>query len=175
MLAVPGDTLVFAPQPLDRAPYYVWSGRPGRPRWLAPEARPKKVQDLAARLPRAAWHTVTGANGTPAAYRYAFLPVWECPAGQPGREVWLVLRQNRDSRRLTAHLSNAPATTTPETLGQVSAMNAGVRANHEQQKNATGLDEYEVRSWRGWHHHITLSLLAGALLRHFDKPCCISL
>jgi SRSO17 transposase len=26
------------------------------------------------------------------------------------------------------------------------------------------LDEYEVRSWMGWHHHITLALLAAAFL-----------
>ena len=27
-----------------------------------------------------------------------------------------------------------------------------------------GLDEYETRSWAGWHHHVTLCLLAGAFL-----------
>ena len=31
-------------------------------------------------------------------------------------------------------------------------------------KGETGLDEYEVRSWQGWHHHIALALLAGAFL-----------
>jgi SRSO17 transposase len=30
----------------------------------------------------------------------------------------------------------------------------------ERAKGEAGLDHYEVRSWRGWHHHITLSLLA---------------
>jgi len=32
------------------------------------------------------------------------------------------------------------------------------------EKNETGLDEYEVRSWQGWHHHITMALLAGIFL-----------
>ena len=27
-----------------------------------------------------------------------------------------------------------------------------------------GLDEYETRTWAGWHHHITMCLLAGAFL-----------
>jgi hypothetical protein len=31
-------------------------------------------------------------------------------------------------------------------------------------KGECGLDEYEVRSWTGWHRHITLSLLAHAYL-----------
>jgi SRSO17 transposase len=31
-------------------------------------------------------------------------------------------------------------------------------------KQQAGLDEYEVRSWDGWHRHVTLSMLAAALL-----------
>ena len=27
-----------------------------------------------------------------------------------------------------------------------------------------GMDEYETRTWAGWHHHIALCLLAGAFL-----------
>ena len=27
-----------------------------------------------------------------------------------------------------------------------------------------GLDEYETRSWSGWHHHIAMCLLGGAFL-----------
>lgn len=34
----------------------------------------------------------------------------------------------------------------------------------ETEKGETGLDEYEVGSWVGWHHHFTLALLAGAFL-----------
>lgn len=33
-----------------------------------------------------------------------------------------------------------------------------------QQAKAIGLDQYEVRSWQGWRRHITLCLLAHALL-----------
>src|SRR5918994_518445 len=34
----------------------------------------------------------------------------------------------------------------------------------QEAKGETGLDEYEVRSWTGWHRHITLSMLAHAYL-----------
>lgn len=33
-----------------------------------------------------------------------------------------------------------------------------------QRAKAIGLDEYEVRTWQGWHRHITLCLLAHAFL-----------
>ena len=35
-----------------------------------------------------------------------------------------------------------------------------VEASFEEGKGEVGLDEYEVRGWVGWHHHMTLSLLA---------------
>jgi SRSO17 transposase len=31
-------------------------------------------------------------------------------------------------------------------------------------KEELGLDHFEGRSWRGWHHHVTLVLLAYAFL-----------
>jgi hypothetical protein len=39
-----------------------------------------------------------------------------------------------------------------------------IETEFETAKGETGLDEYEVRSWAGWHHHLTLALLAGAFL-----------
>ena len=34
----------------------------------------------------------------------------------------------------------------------------------ERAKGECGLDEYEVRSWVGWHRHVTLSMFALAVL-----------
>ncbi|SFB39588.1 hypothetical protein SAMN05216266_14225, partial [Amycolatopsis marina] len=34
----------------------------------------------------------------------------------------------------------------------------------QQAKNEAGLDHYQVRSWRAWYAHITLSMLAHAWL-----------
>jgi hypothetical protein len=39
-----------------------------------------------------------------------------------------------------------------------------IETEFETAKGETGLDEYEVRRWAGWHHHLTLALLAGAFL-----------
>ena len=49
-------------------------------------------------------------------------------------------------------------------LAQVSALRWPVKTKFKAAKGETGLDEYEVRSWHGWHHHITMALLAGASL-----------
>lgn len=39
-----------------------------------------------------------------------------------------------------------------------------IETGFEALKQEAGLNEYETRSWTGWHRHITLSLLAHAFL-----------
>ena len=39
-----------------------------------------------------------------------------------------------------------------------------IETEFETEKNDIGLDEYETRTWAGWHHHITMCVLAGAFL-----------
>ena len=39
-----------------------------------------------------------------------------------------------------------------------------IETEFETEKSDVGLDEYETRTWAGWHHHIALCLLAGAFL-----------
>ena len=34
----------------------------------------------------------------------------------------------------------------------------------ETEKSDVGLDEYEARTWAGWHHHVAICLVAGAFL-----------
>jgi hypothetical protein len=37
---------------------------------------------------------------------------------------------------------------------------AGIEASCKRAKSAVGMDEYHVRTWPGWHHHMALSLMA---------------
>jgi SRSO17 transposase len=167
VLDVPATTPVFTHQ----APVVVppWSGRgpqPTTPR-LAPDAAPPQtVQAVAATLPPPVWQAVTVAEGAqgPRTYQFVALRVWESRDGLPGRACWLVLRRNLDGTEPRSYLSNAPADTPLLTLAQVAAARWVIETEIQTAKGETGLDEYEVRSWRSWHHHITLALLAGAFL-----------
>jgi SRSO17 transposase len=51
-----------------------------------------------------------------------------------------------------------------ETLVQVAGQRWKIEQGFQTAKGECGLDEYEVRRWASWHRHITLSLLAHALL-----------
>lgn len=146
-----------------------WSGRgrkPTKPR-LAPAApAPHAVQAVAAGLAVSAWQDLTVAEGAqgPRTYQFVARRVWESREGVPGRACWLVLRRNLDGSEPRYYLSNAPADTPLLTLAQVAAARWTIETEFETAKGETGLDEYEVRSWASWQHHITLALLAGAFL-----------
>jgi SRSO17 transposase len=167
VLDVPATTPVFTqPAPTVVPP---WSGRgrvPTRPR-LAPGApSPQTVQAVATALDPAAWQELTVAEGAqgPRTYQFAARRVWESRDGLPGRACWLVMRRNLDRSEPRYYLSNAPADTPLLTLAQVAAARWVIETEIQTAKGETGLDEYEVRRWAGWHHHITLGLLAAAFL-----------
>ena len=51
-----------------------------------------------------------------------------------------------------------------ETLAYVGGSRWRIESEFETEKGDVGLDEYETRSWAGWHHHIAMCLLGGAFL-----------
>jgi len=57
-------------------------------------------------------------------------------------------------------LSNALEEVSDETVVQVHSQRHGIEDLLQAAKGEVGLGHYEVRSWTGWHHHMTLCLLA---------------
>ena len=172
VLEVPATTRVFAHQAATVVPAGTGRGRPPtRPRLAAGASPAQPVAALAGALPASAWVEVTVAEGAqgPRTYQFAMQRGWECRDGVPGRATWVLLRRNLDGSELKYYLSNAPTDSPLSMLAWVSAMRWPIETNFETYKGETGLDEYEVRSWQGWHHHITLALLAGAFLLQLEQ------
>jgi hypothetical protein len=59
---------------------------------------------------------------------------------------------------------SAPVETPGELLARVAMSRWPIETELEEEKSQVALDEYEVRSWGGWHHHMTMSMLASAFL-----------
>jgi SRSO17 transposase len=143
-----------------------WSGQ-GRPPVSRPvESQRKTVEERAADLPRRAWRNITVGDGSrgPRIYQFAFERVRESRNRCPGNVTWLIHRKNLDGSEPRYYYSNASENTSRTTLGRVAASRWPIETEFEAEKSYAGLDEYEVRSFRGWHHHITMSLLAGVFL-----------
>jgi hypothetical protein len=76
----------------------------------------------------------------------------------------LIRRALEKPDELTFYLTLAPEGTELATLVQVAGTRWTIEACFEAAKGEVGLDEYEVRSWTGWHRHVTLAMLAHAYL-----------
>jgi SRSO17 transposase len=164
MLEVPGSTPVWPLTTAWDVPAYAGFGRPKKPRPTPGQRR--EARERAAGLAPSAWQEVKvgeGAQG-PRVYRFAAERVRDSRDGEPGELVWLVHRQNRDGSEPRTYFSNAPEPTPLSTLGRVAASRWPIETELETNKSDIGLDEYEVRGWHGWNHHMTLCLLASAFL-----------
>ena len=117
-------------------------------------------------LPEEAWREITIAMGSqgPRTYRYSAQRVRVIRRRKPGEVLWAIYRQNRDGSEPRYYLSNAPEDTPLETLAYVGGSRWRIETEFETEKSDVGLDEYEVRTWAGWHHHVAMCLLAGAFL-----------
>lgn len=164
VLEVPANTPVWPGNPSWETPVYSGHGRPPEPRPVNSERQ--TVAERAAALPPEAWQELIVAAGAqgPRVYRFAAERVRETRQRQPGQILWLVQRQNLDGSEPRHYFSNAPADTPLSTLARVAASRWPIETEFQVEKSEVGLDEYEVRGWPGWQHHITMCFLASAFL-----------
>ncbi|NJM06535.1 IS701 family transposase [Candidatus Gracilibacteria bacterium] len=128
-------------------------------------------QTLFDTLPAAAWHRHLVGDGTKGR-RIAETWVQRVQAqraGQAGPDVWLILRIDPESGEQKAFLSNAPATLAVSLLVRMTGMRWPIEQCFEVAKQQLGMGDYEVRSWPGWHHHMTLVILAHFFLVRLQR------
>jgi SRSO17 transposase len=79
-------------------------------------------------------------------------------------ERWVVVRTIEAHPRIDSALSNASLEVGLSQLVEVRAHRPWIETALESSKGEAGLADYEVRSWVGWHHHMTLARLASWFL-----------
>lgn len=146
------------------------TGRPPTQRRLASgEPTSQRVDQLAAALPPKAWQAFIIHEGSkgPLGVEVTAVRVVMAEDDLPGREEWLVIRRassRQPMKQWKFYRSNAPALTALTTLARMTAWRWPVETVIEECKGELGFDHYEVRGWRGWHHHTTLTMLAHHFL-----------
>ena len=81
----------------------------------------------------------------------------------------LIRRGTAEPDEFAYYLTHAPEATTLAQLVCVAGTRWTIESCFEAAKGEVGLDEYEVRSWTGWHRHVTLAMLAHAYLAVLRK------
>ena len=164
VLDVRPDMTVWPLEPAWTDPPYQGNGGPRKPKLRGGQR--ETMPERAAAIPADDWREITVAEGSqgPRTYRYSAQRVRATKRRQPGEILWAIYRRNLDGSEPRYYLSNAPDDATLETLAYVGGSRWRIETEFETEKSDVGLDEYETRTWAGWHHHITMCLLAGAFL-----------
>ena len=164
VLDVPGGTTVWPLEPSWTSPDCQGFGRPRKPRLV--DGQRRTVAERSDALPEGAWREITVAEGSRGrrTYRFSARRVRITKRRKPGEELWVIWRCNLDGSEPRYYLSNAPEDTPLETLAYVGGSRWRIETEFETEKSDVGLDEYESRTWAGWHHHIAMCLLGGAFL-----------
>jgi SRSO17 transposase len=125
------------------------------------------VADLAAAVPAGAWSRLScgaGAQG-PRVYDWAYAPVRPALREDAAWVHAVLLRRHPErTDELAFYLVYCPAATPLAEVVRAAGARWTIDDAFKLAKGQVGLDQYEVRSWRGWHRHVTLALLALAVL-----------
>jgi SRSO17 transposase len=146
------------------------TGRPrSGPRVARNQPAAQEVRQMAVELSAEDWKRYTikeGAKG-PISADFAFVRAVRKRRRRPGHEVWVVFRRSTsDPTEIKYYLSNAPAEIAKTDLVRQAGLRWPVETAIEEAKSELGMDHYETRTWRGWHHHMTLTVLAHHFLVH---------
>jgi SRSO17 transposase len=128
------------------------------------------VLDWVEDVPAGGWHRLSAGAGSkgPRLYDWAFLPFRGAVPEGWGKGL-LIRRSLGEKQELAFYLTSAPPGTTLADLVRVAGTRWTIEECFEAAKGEVGLDQYEVRSWTGWHRHITLAMLALAYLTVLRK------
>lgn len=173
LVGLTGEEVVFTAAPAwGVPPTPPGRGRPPRRRQLASRP-PRAVKEVAETLARASVGWRQGTKGLLEA-EFAWVRVWPAHRWQHGRAAdgvpaaaaegrWLLVEWRGDGTVKYA-LSNLPPEATLEEAVALWKARWQVERGYQQLKGEVGLDDFEGRSWAGFHHHATLTFLAYGFL-----------
>lgn len=141
--------------------------------WGKPEPIAGAAKDIAEALPNAAWRRLSAGEGTKGErlHDWAYLELADLDAGDYGAaldgQIWtrgLLIRRKLADGDLAFFTTWAPKGTTIEKLAAVEGRRWAIEDSFETAKNELGLDHNETRSWHGWRRHVSLVMLAFAMM-----------
>jgi SRSO17 transposase len=127
--------------------------------------RQLRVKTIIEAIPENAWHLLSCGAGSKGerVYQWAIAPLTSIMLED--RQRWLLVRRKvGEPTEMAFYVVFASTATTLEEMVKVAGSRWAIEESFETAKGEVGLDQYEVRNWRGWYRHITLSMLAHAYL-----------
>lgn len=133
--------------------------------------KPRSVKEVALALPAESWQMVRWREGSrgPMTSRFSaltFRPSRGYTDGAPPQpEQWLLIEWPLEEDAPTKYwFSNLPQDWPLPSLVYQAKIRWRIEMDYRELKDELGLDHFEGRSWTGWHHHVTLTMMAHAFL-----------
>jgi SRSO17 transposase len=131
-----------------------------------------EAKDIAQDLPAEAWRRLSAGLGTKGGrfYDWAYCPLADLDAEELGSStpgLWtlgLLIRRSIADGECVYFTTWCPHGTSIDTLVRVEGTRWRIEEGFETAKNELGLDHNETRSWHGWHRHVSLVMLAYAMM-----------
>jgi SRSO17 transposase len=130
------------------------------------------ADNIAQSLPKSAWRRLSSGEGTkgPRLHDWAYLELADLDVAQYNSTLtgqWtrgLLIRRNIADGAMAFFSTWCPMGTSAKKLIAVEGRRWAIEDSFESAKNELGLDHNESRSWHGWHRHVSLVMLAFAMM-----------
>jgi len=170
LLQVPEDTLCWVKNPCTITKTYKYNGKVRTKKNLSGQTKdPISVKTFANGINDFFWYRRKVSEGTkgPIEYEFTKRRVVLSHKGLPKKTIWLLIRRTLDKEpQYSYFISNAPVSVRLPTLVWLSGLRWSVEQCFEETKTELGMDQYEVRKFPGWHHHILTCMLGHYFLWH---------
>jgi len=128
--------------------------------------------EIAQNLPKSAWRRLPSGEGTkgPRLHDWAYIKLADLDADEYNSRLigkWtrgMLIRRHIADGDLAFFSTWCPKGTPMKKLVSVEGHRWAIEDSFETAKNEFGLDHNETRSWHGWHRHVSLVMLAFAMM-----------
>ncbi len=169
LVSIHQNMLCWLKRPMTIKRKYKWKGQVRTKTILAnSNKKPVSVAEIAKNTHDYFWYRRTVSEGSkgPIVYEFTRRRVILSTEGLPEKEVWLLIRRSIDRKEFSYYISNASSNIRLAKLVWLSGLRWAIEQCFEETKSELGMDQYEVRKFQGWHHHVLTCMLAHFFLWH---------
>lgn len=166
-----GDITEFRDQLTEWKIPYVVGIKKATTFWIGKSQNPKNAESIARSLPQNKWERIVWREGTKGNLESRFAFVKVKPAHKDVKKKkdrpkeWLIIEWPINEKAPTKYwLSTLTNNFSHEDLVKYAKLRWRIERDYEELKSEFGLDHFEGRNWRGFHHHFTLCVVAYSFM-----------
>jgi len=169
-VSMPCDTLCWLKMPVLKEKEYKYNGEKKTKVIVEKnESKPVSFEKIAKSTNPFFWYKRKVSEGTKGPIKYEFNRklVILSKDGLPEKTVWLVIKRNIEKKpQYSYYICNAPVNIPLSVFVWLSSVRWAIEQCFEETKSGLGMDQYQVRKYAGWYHHMLTCMLGHFFLWH---------